>query len=46
MGVPGQAVVKRREHWPFLYYQEGGRMYRNPIVKRKRDLTEYGDALM
>lgn len=41
-----EARVKVRPNWPFLYYQEGGRMYRNPIVKRKQDLTEYGDALM
>jgi hypothetical protein len=28
---------KRRENWPFKFYQENGRMYQNTVPRRKTD---------
>lgn len=40
-------MVKRRDHWPFLYYEEGGRMYMNPARRSvRRDHTDVGEALL
>lgn len=36
----------RRPNWPFLYTYREGVTYFNPIVKRKHDLSQYGEALM
>jgi hypothetical protein len=39
---------KRREGWPFRFYQEGGRIYENypPRRERKPSLDDLEEALM
>lgn len=36
---------KRRENWPFKFYQEGGKIYQNTVARRKKpDLTNAEEA--
>jgi hypothetical protein len=35
---------KPRPNWPFLFYQERGKMYRNPV--QKPEPIKHEDALM
>jgi hypothetical protein len=36
---------KRRENWPFKFYEERGRMYQNTVPRaRKPELTDMEDA--
>lgn len=36
---------KRRENWPFKFYEEGGRMYQNTVPRRRKpDLTNVEEA--
>ena len=36
---------KRRENWPFKFYEEGGRMYQNTVPRRRKpDLTDVEEA--
>ena len=36
---------KRRENWPFKFYEENGRMYQNTVPRRRKpDLTDAEDA--
>lgn len=36
---------KRRENWPFKFYEEGGRMYQNTVPRaRKPELTDMEEA--
>jgi hypothetical protein len=28
---------KRRENWPFKFYEESGRMYQNVVPRRRKD---------
>lgn len=38
---------KRRENWPFRFYEQGGRMYENTAPRRRKpDLAGVEDALM
>ena len=37
---------KRRENWPFKFYEEDGRMYQNVVPRRRKsDLDDVEDAL-
>jgi hypothetical protein len=37
---------KRREGWPFKFYEENGRMYQNVIPRRRKDnLDDVEEAL-
>ena len=37
---------KRRENWPFKFYEERGRMYQNVIPRRRKDnLDDVEEAL-
>lgn len=37
---------KRRENWPFKFYEEKGRMYQNTVLKRQKpDLSNAEEAL-
>lgn len=38
---------KRRENWPFRFYEERGRMYENTVPKQKKSSPDdVGDALL
>lgn len=37
-GTPLQYPRKRREHWPFLYYEENGQFYLNDSPRNTRKL--------
>lgn len=43
--VRPSAPIKRKENWPFLFYMEGGRMYRNPAKRKRETYTDLGEAL-
>lgn len=40
--------VKTKKHWPFLYYQEDGKMFMNKAEKRSRyeEANDVGEALL
>lgn len=42
------ATTKPRPHWPFLFYQEDGKMYHNPIKQRSayEEASDAGEALL
>lgn len=35
--APVRYPRKRREDWPFKFYEEGGRMYQNVVPRRRKD---------
>lgn len=41
-------TTKPRPHWPFLYYQEGDKLYHNPIKQRSAydEASDAGEALL
>lgn len=41
----GAPPIKRKANWPFLYYVENGKMYRNPAKRKKETYEELGEAL-
>jgi len=40
--------VKTRKHWPFLFYQQDGKMFKNKIVPRPAFVvaSDVGEALL
>jgi hypothetical protein len=40
--------VKTKKHWPFLFYQEDGKMFINKAVQRSKyaEASDVGEALL